>query len=170
MSASNRAAALVAVLATLIWAGCGGDDPAAPTVDSSALEAALARDLGMRTRSLVDNVYCPDGVEARAGRRFDCLATFDGEAGPVIATLIDSSGRRARFRLRNLLLGKLERAIEARLSRARIGVRAVDCPGPQAQRRGVTFFCRVEDTRGRIRPVRVEQLDDEGNVRLGPRR
>ena len=165
-----RAAIVVAGVVGL--AACGGEDSERPpprTIDVARLQAELTRTMAQRTRTTVDLMACP-AVVPRAGRTFECSASFDGEAGLVVVTLTDSTGRRYRARLKNLLLGKLERAIQDRVARGGFPVASVDCPGPIPQRRGQISLCTIEDRHGRDSRVKVTQLDDHGNIRIEPLR
>lgn len=113
---------------------------------------------------------CPQ-VRPRAGRTIECSAGFNTEPDLVEVTLLDARMRPGyRARLKNLLLGALEPAVQKRLTRAGVAVTSVDCPGPVPQRRGTVSRCRVEDRQGRVADVRVTQVDDRGNVRLRPAR
>ena len=169
MSARPALVAALAALAGATW-GCGGSPPAEPTLDVVWLQRDLVPRMKRETATAVEHVACPP-VAPRAGRTIECSAAFNGEPGLVEVTLLDSGVRpRYRTRLKNLLRGPLERAIQARLIRAGFPVAAVDCPGPIPQRRGAAFTCRVEDSRGRDAELRVEQVDDRGHVRFQPLR
>jgi len=163
----GAAGCFAAALVAFAPAGCGGDDdgPERRLIQATAIEEQLTREMGARVRAIVDLVACPEDVPAVPGRSFECAATFDGEPDPVVARLVDASGRRASFRLKNLLLGRLEMAVQQRFRGARVAVTSADCPGPVPQARGRVSFCTVE-VGGRLRRVRVRQLDANGNVRL----
>ena len=134
------------------------------------LQRDLAPRLKRETATAVEHMACP-AVTPRAGATIECSAAFNGEAGLVEVTLLDGSARpRYRARLKNLLRGPLERAIQARLGRAGYPVASVDCPGPIPQRRGSSFTCRIEDSQGRGAELRVQQTDDRGHVRFEPLR
>jgi hypothetical protein len=162
---------MAAVLAAVLG-GCGdGDHEPRParTTDVVRLQNELTRMMARRTRTTVDLMACP-AVVPRAGRTFECSASFDGEPGLVVVTLTDSTGRHYRARLKNLLLGRLERAIQDRVARDGFPVASVDCPGPIPQRRGQISLCTIEDRRGRDVRVKVTQLDDRGNIQIEPLR
>ena len=124
--------------------------------------------MARQTGAEVERMTCPP-VAPGNGRRLECSAGFDGEAGVIVVTL-RGAGRRPphEARLRYLLLGALERAVQARLQRAGFPAYSVDCPGPVAQRRGGVSRCRVEDRQGRGVDVRVTQTNDRGGVRIQP--
>jgi hypothetical protein len=160
--------AAVAVAASLsaALAACGG--PAPPKLDVIWLARQLEPQVARETRTRVDQMACPQ-VVPRAGRVVECTAAFNGEADLVEVTLHDARVRpRYSYRIKNLLLGALEQAVQHRLRRAGFPAASVDCPGPVAQRRGQISTCHVEDPRGREIEVRVEQIDDRGHVLLRP--
>jgi hypothetical protein len=161
-----------ALAAAAVLGSCGGGDresrPARIT-DVVRLQDELTRMMARRTRTTVDLMACPT-VVPRAGRTFECSASFDGEAGLVVVTLTDATGRHYRARLKNVLLGPLERAIQDRVARDGFPVASVDCPGPIPQRRGQISLCTIEDRRGRDVRVKVTQLDDRGNIQIEPLR
>lgn len=156
--------AAVAVAASL--AACGGPGP--PRLDVLWLQRQLEPQLARETRTRVDQMACPQ-VVPRAGRVVECTGAFNGEADLVEVTLLDARVRpRYSYRIKNLLLGALEQAVQHRLRRAGFPAASVDCPGPVAQRRGQVSTCHVEDPQGRGIEVRVEQVDDRGHVLLRP--
>jgi hypothetical protein len=164
--------ALVAGTLTAALAACGGggDRSPPPTVDTIWLQNSLTTRMARQTGTVVERMTCPPATPG-AGRRLECSAGFDGEAGLVEVTLL-ARGRRPpyRARLKNLLRGALERAVQARLRRAGFPAFSVDCPGPVPQRRGHVSRCRVEDRQGRRVDVRITQVDDRGGVRIQPLR
>jgi hypothetical protein len=160
--------ALVALALTL--AACGGQErrPPPPTVDTIWLQDRVTAEMARQTGAVVEQMACPTVTPGR-GRRLECSAAFDADAAVVEVTLLGAGRRPAhRARLRNLLLGALERAVQARLERAGFPAFSVDCPGPVPQRRGRVSRCRVEDRQGRRVDVRVTQVDDRGGVRIQP--
>lgn len=162
--AALPASALAAMLAATL-ASCGAGEP---RLDVIWLQRELTPLMARETRAMVDQMACPQ-VVPRPGRMIECSGAFNGEADVVVVTLLDARERpRYRARLKNLLLGALEQAIQHRLREAKFPAASVDCPGPVAQRRGQVSKCRVEDPQGRGVEVRVEQVDDRGHVRLRP--
>lgn len=163
--------AALALAAALALVACGGDgERPPPTVDTTWLQDSLTARMARETGAEVDRMTCP-AVAPGGGRRLECSAGFDGDAGVVEVTLLGGGSRPPlRARLRNLLLGALERAVQARLQRAGFPAYSVDCPGPVPQRRGRVSRCQVEDRQGRRVDVRVTQVDDRGGVRIQPLR
>lgn len=168
---TRRGPAAVALLAAAgVAAGCGGqDEPQGPQLDVTWLQRDLTATMKRQTGiAAVEHMACPQ-VEPRAGRTLECSAAFNAEPDPIVVTLLDARPRpRYRARLKNLLLGALEGAVQRRLARAGFAAASVDCPGPVPQRRGTVSTCEVEDRQGREAHVRVVQTDDRGNVRLQP--
>jgi len=161
-------AGVLALAAGLTLAACGGDRPPPPAVDTIWLQDRLTAEMARQTGAEVEQMSCPP-VAPGPGRRLECSAAFDADAAVVEVTLLGAGRRPAhRARLRNLLLGALERAVQARLQRAAFPAYSVDCPGPVPQRRGHRSRCRVEDRQGRGVDVRVTQVDDRGGVRIQP--
>jgi Domain of unknown function (DUF4333) len=166
LGAAGLATAALAAAGTL--AGCGGSERPPPRkVDVVAIQKELTRTRARRTLTTVDQMACPAAV-ARAGRTFECTATFDGEPGLVVVTLTDATGRHYTARMKNVLLGRLEGAIHNRAARDGFPVASVDCPGPIPQRRGQISLCTIEDRQGRDVRVKVTQLDDRGNISIEP--
>jgi hypothetical protein len=165
-----RGLAIAAAIAG-VFGGCGGgpEESRARKIDVVPLQRQLTGLMARRTRTTVDQMACPS-VVPRAGRTFECTASFDGEPGLVVVTLTDATGRHYRARLKNVLLGRLERAIQSRVARDGFPVASVDCPGPIPQRRGQISLCTIEDRRGRDVRVKVTQLDDRGSIRIEPLR
>lgn len=155
----------LAALAAL--AACGNQPPPTPPpLDVIWLQRQIEPVLERRTGTFVENLACPV-TPPRSGRRIECSAAFNGEAGLIVVTLLDAGPRpRHAARLKNLLLGPLERSVQRRLGEAGFPVVSVDCPGPVPQRRRQVSFCRVEDRAGAGARVRVTQVDDRGTVRL----
>lgn len=162
---------LVAAVVGLL-SGCGGgDQPARPQLDVTWLQRDLTATLKRQTGiAAVEHMACPQ-VQPRPGLTLECSAAFNAEPDPIVVTLLDARPRpRYRARLKNLLLGALEGALQRRLERAGFPVASVDCPGPVPQRRGGMSTCTVEDPQGREAEVRVVQIDDRGRVRFEPLR
>ena len=165
MIGARLAGAAVAAGLAAAATGCGGGPP---KLDVIWLQRQLEPQLARETRTRVDQMACPQ-VVPRAGRVVECTAAFNGEADLVQVTLHDARVRpRYSYRLKNLLLGALEPAVQHRLRRAGFPAASVDCPGPVAQRRGQVSTCHVEDAQERGVEVRVEQVDDRGHVLLRP--
>ena len=165
----TRAARLAAIVLAVAFAGCGGDRrPPPDRFDERALEANLTRELARHTRTVIDRMACPEVKRPRAGLTIECSASFNAEADLVVVTLTDSSGRpdRYRARLKNLLLGRLEPAIQTRLAELGTPIVSIDCPGPVPQRLGQVSYCEAQDARGRKATLRVTQTDDDGHIRF----
>lgn len=163
----RRGAGLAGIALAVALAGCGGDGPAPPDrFDEQALEANLTRELALRTRTVIDRMACPEVRRPRTGLTIQCSAAFNGEADLVVVTLTDSSGRPDRYsaRLQNLLLGRLEPAIQSRLAELGTPIVSIDCPGPVPQRQGEVSYCEAEDHAGRRATIRVTQTDDDGHI------
>jgi hypothetical protein len=162
-------AAALAVTLLVGVAGCGGGSGSSKDtserVDTSDFAGRIQAELGRITGTVVDNVACPTGVRATPGTSFECGASFNGEADGVIVTVPRGSGQ-LQLRLRNLLLGKLETQIRTSLEKQKVPLAALDCAGPQPQRRGGEFVCTGEDRKGRRLRIAVEQVDDAGTVRF----
>jgi hypothetical protein len=79
----------VAALA-LFATGCGSK-----TVDTKDLEGQLAEQLapqaGVDAADL--KVSCPNDQEVKAGRKFNCELTYQGEKRTIVVTLQDDEGK-----------------------------------------------------------------------------
>ncbi len=160
---------LAVMTSALAVAGCGGSErPAGPRLDVIWLQRDLSGRMARQTHALIDRMACPPSV-ARAGLAIECSAAFNAEPDLVEVTLLEARARpRYRARLKNLLLGALERAVQTRLRAAGFPATSVDCPGPVPQQRGRVSRCRVEDPQGRGAEITVRQIDDRGNVQVRP--
>lgn len=77
--------------AVLLLAGCGDDDT--KTVDHVTLETAIEVSVA-RQRQQIVIASCPKGIEAKKGRKFNCLVvTEEGRQHTFRATVKDSNGR-----------------------------------------------------------------------------
>lgn len=166
------AATLVAAVAVAgLLAGCRNDQPKRPQLDVVWLQRQLTGELRRQTRVVaVEHMACPV-IEPRRGATLECSAAFNAEPDIVVVTLLEGGPRpRHRARLKNLLLGALEGALQRSLARSGYPLGSVDCPGPVPQRRGTVSRCNVEDRRGGEAQIRVVQIDDRGRVRFSPLR
>ena len=62
------------------------------TLDTQSLEEQIAGDLETGGGPAVDDVTCPDDVEAEAGGTFMCTATGDGVEWLIRVTQVDDDG------------------------------------------------------------------------------
>lgn len=148
----GRIEVALSLAAASVLAACGG------TLDTGELEQqtkqAIVDDIGVA----VESVDCPDDVEAKAGARFECVATgTDGSTAAVNVVQTDDEGNvKISAKLVNIP------SVEAELARQIGGDSTVDCPDTLViARRDTSFVCEAtdKDTTGKIR---VTFQNDEG--------
>jgi hypothetical protein len=152
-----------------------------PTVEKpesvKAFETNLAGLVGKAGNLTIQSVDCPANLAApsqtepaaTASKTFDCQVNSD--AG-VFTVSVEPTSDPSKFRWGTkgmLLLSKLNDFIQKSAESKNIGKVAVDCGGKiRPAKAGETFDCKVTDTRGSLRTVKVTVRDEAGNVFITP--
>lgn len=153
-----------------------------PTVEKpesvKAVETNLAALVGKAGNLTIQSVDCPATLAAptqtgsptaTAPKTFDCQVT--SEAG-VFTVQVEPTSDPSKFRWGTkgmLLLSKLNDFIQKSAESKNIGKVAVDCGGKiRPAKTGETFDCKVIDTKGSQRTVKVTIRDEAGNVFIAP--
>lgn len=152
-----------------------------PTVEKSAsvkaVETNLAGLVGKAGNLTIQSVDCPANLAApsqpetaaTAPKTFDCQISSDAGAFTVV---VEPTGDPTKFRWGTkgmLLLSKLNDFIQKSAESKDLGKVAVDCGGKiRPAKAGETFDCKVTDTKGVLRTVKVTIRDEVGNVFIAP--
>jgi hypothetical protein len=167
--ASQRSAAFAslpaALLAVVCLPGCG---LSARSLHTAKIERAIAASI-LKQRNLDATVACPSRIPQQAGHSFTCTASFEVGTYPVAVTEIGGEGQVRYSNPRPLIvlnIAKVERAIEASVSRQRHVTANVSCPAEVLQRAGLAFRCTAVVKAGARRfSFAVSEVDDAGHVR-----
>jgi Domain of unknown function (DUF4333) len=75
-------------VAALATAGCGDE-----SIEASELESEIKKDLTADVGVAPKAIACPDGIEAKKGKRFDCTGTApDGSDFKINVVLTNDDG------------------------------------------------------------------------------
>lgn len=152
-----------------------------PTVEKpdsvKAVETNLAGLVGKAGNLTIQSVDCPATLSApsqpktvaTALKTFDCQVNSD--AG-VFTVTVEPTSDPSKFRWGTkgmLLLSKLNEFIQKSAESKDLGKVAVDCGGKiRPAKVGETFDCKVTDTKGVLRTLKVTVRDEVGNVFIAP--
>ena len=141
------------------------------------VETNLAGLVGKAGNLTIQSVDCPATLAAPSQpetaatvpKTFDCQINSD--AG-VFTVVVEPTGDPTKFRWGTkgmLLLSKLNDFIQKSAESKDLGKVTVDCGGKiRPAKAGETFDCKVTDTKGTIRTVKVTVRDEAGNVFIAP--
>lgn len=155
--------AALAVTAGTVLSGCG----TSRTIDGTSAGRQIASSLGARLDIAAPHVACPSGVTARAGQRFSCTATIDGQPLTVDATVTGSTGQFQPVltaavivvaHAETLLAGEVSHQVGARAS-----VTCDPAPALLVERPGQHFACTAQ-VGGTSHPLDVRVTDVSGDV------
>jgi len=192
----RRWSSAIALLSIVLLAGCtsqpqtSGENSvlnspasivASPTITPSptaASKSQATKDLESRlskaftdvTKVPVNSVDCPAQFDVKAGNRFNCQATSDGQAFTLVVELTNPDGQFQWNTQGLLVLPKLEQFIQNRI-RAKGGPDVTaDCGGKiRVAQPGDTFECKVEGTQVQPRSAQVKVKDEQGGVDISLR-
>ena len=152
-----------------------------PTVEKpksvKVVETNLAGLVGKAGNLTIQSVDCPATLAAPSQpetaatvpKTFDCQINSD--AG-VFTVVVEPTGDPTKFRWGTkgmLLLSKLNDFIQKSAESKDLGKVTVDCGGKiRPAKAGETFDCKVTDTKGMLRTVKVTVRDEAGNVFIAP--
>lgn len=160
-----RGTGALLVSGAIVLGGCGSSS--APSLATDGIAKAIASTIHEQ-RGLTVRVSCPRTVPRRAGEVFTCAANLEVGAYPVKVTETSSSGK-VRYSnatpLTVLDSVKIERAIEASVTRQRHLRSVATCPPEVLQQAGIVFRCSVTVAgSGQVYPFRVRETDGAGDV------
>ncbi len=152
-----------------------------PTVEKpesvKAVETNLAGLVGKAGNLTIQSVDCPAtlaaptqlGSPATVPKTYECQINSD--AG-VFTVQVEPTSDPQKFRWGTkgmLLLSKLNDFIQKSAESKDLGKVAVDCGGKiRPAKAGETFDCKVTDTKGSLRTIKVTVRDEAGNVFIAP--
>jgi hypothetical protein len=150
-------------LLSMLLGGCGSS---APTLNTTAVERAIAESIHTE-RNVQVTVLCPAELPRKAGFAFTCAARLDVGSYPVAVTETDDAGH-VRYAnpapLVALDVAKVERAVAASILAQRHLHAVVRCPAEVLQRAGIGFTCTAM-VGGRGYPFAVTEVDGSGHVK-----
>jgi len=154
----------VLLAGSLALGACGGEDGQVQRDVDSVKVATTIKDGIEEQLSLTMDVKCPDGIEGRAGAKFECTAaTAEDDAFQVDVIQSDNLGN-VEWDLAVLPTGPVERSIADEIfSKSAIRV-TLQCPEAVALEPGTKFDCMAKDDKGGTETVHAEVADRGGNV------
>lgn len=150
-----------------------------PTVSPSAvakseatkdLEGRLSKAFTASTKVPLDAVDCPAQFEVKAGNRFNCQATSEGQSFTIAVELTNPDGQ-FQWNTRELLvLPKLEQYIQSRVRDKGGPDVTANCGGKlRVAKPGDTFECKVTSSQGQARSAQIKVKDEQGGVDISLR-
>ncbi|HKP90113.1 MAG TPA: DUF4333 domain-containing protein [Thermoleophilaceae bacterium] len=85
-----RATPIAAAAIALAVAGCGGSDKP-KILNTERVERAIEQSIAQK-RKIRAMVTCPSGIELKKGKKFRCLAIYEGGRTPFQVTQTDDRG------------------------------------------------------------------------------
>ncbi|HXR29319.1 MAG TPA: DUF4333 domain-containing protein [Solirubrobacteraceae bacterium] len=150
-------------LVGVLLGGCGSSTP---TLDSAAVERAVAASI-LTERHVQATVLCPSNLARKAGLTFTCTAKLDAGTYPVAVIEKDAAGNvryASQAPLVVLDVTRVQRAITASILAQRRLRATVSCPVTVLQQAGVRFTCTAT-VGGRRYPFEVTEVNANGQVR-----
>lgn len=134
------------------------------------LENRLSRAFTATTKVPLDSVDCPAQFDVKAGNRFNCQATSEGQAFAIAVELTNPDGQFQWNTKSLLVLSKLEQFIQSRI-RAKGGPDVTaNCGGKiRVAQPGDTFECKVTGAQAQSRSAQVKVKDEQGSVDISLR-
>jgi hypothetical protein len=161
---STRRSLVVALIAGVLVAGCGDDDP--ETVDAAQIEEQIEQGLSSATAK-VASVTCPDDVESEAGAKFTCSAKLDkGGSAKVEVTQQDDEAFTYSVKPGSVKIAgaTVDEQLEQDLAASGAPNATVNCPDPVTVKTGTTVTCPVVGAGGGQATVSFEFTDESGSV------
>lgn len=134
------------------------------------LESRLSKAFTQTTKVPMDLVDCPAQFDVKAGNRFNCQATSDGQSFMLVVELTNPDGQFQWNTQGLLVLPKLEQFIQNRI-RAKGGPDVTaNCGGKiRTAKPGDTFECKVVGAQAQSRSAQVKVKDEQGGVDISLR-
>lgn len=157
--------------AVVLLGGCGEDDQ----IDAAEAESFIRE--RSRAPQVIDEVICPDGVEAAEGRTFDCrIMVEDGSEEEITLRQTDEEGHVEVIGNRQVKAPTDKKAFRILPENVESLIRSsptdegdlvsIDCPDGVKVRQGNDFECVGRRADGRRVVYSIHQRDDLGNVEI----
>lgn len=150
-------------------------DIASPTNASKSpatkdLEGRLSKAFTESTKIPLDSVDCPAQFDVKAGNRFNCQATSEGQSFAIAVELTNPDGQFQWKTKELLVLPKLEQYIQSRIRDKGGPDVTANCGGKiRVAQPGDTFECKVTGTQGQARSAQIKVKDEQGGVDISLR-
>lgn len=134
------------------------------------LEGRLSKAFTASTKVPLDSVDCPPQFDVKAGNRFNCQASSEGQSFTIAVELTNPDGQFQWNTKELLVLSKLEQYIQSRI-RAKGGPDvSANCGGKlRVAQPGDTFECKVTSAQGQARSAQIKVKDEQGGVDISLR-
>ena len=134
------------------------------------LEKRLERAFTDMTKVPLDSVACPAQFAVKAGNRFNCQATSEGQTFAIAVELTNPDGQFQWNTKSLLVLSKLEQFIQSRIREKGGPDVTANCGGKiRIAQPGDTFECKVMSTQAQARSAQVKVKDEQGRVDISLR-
>ena len=134
------------------------------------LENRLSKAFTDTTKVPLDSVACPAQFEVKAGNRFSCQATSEGQTFAIAVELTNPDGQFQWNTKSLLVLSKLEQFIQSRIRDKGGPDVTANCGGKiRVAQPGDTFECKVTGAQAQSRSAQVKVKDEQGSVDISLR-
>ncbi|MBW4690847.1 MAG: DUF4333 domain-containing protein [Lyngbya sp. HA4199-MV5] len=134
------------------------------------LEGRLGKAFTESTKIPLDSVDCPAQFDVKAGNRFNCQATSEGQTFAIAVELTNPDGQFQWNTKELLVLSKLEQYIQSRIRDKGGPDVTANCGGKiRVAQPGDTFECKVTGAQGQARSAQIKVKDEQGGVDISLR-
>ncbi|PSB28038.1 DUF4333 domain-containing protein [Stenomitos frigidus] len=134
------------------------------------LESRLSKAFTDTTKVPLDSVDCPVQFDVKAGNRFNCQATSEGQNFAIAVELTNPDGQFQWNTKSLLVLSKLEQFIQTRIRDKGGPDVTANCGGKiRVAQPGDTFECKVTGAQAQSRSAQVKVKDEQGSVDISLR-
>ncbi|XGW00418.1 MAG: DUF4333 domain-containing protein [Leptolyngbya sp. BL-A-14] len=134
------------------------------------LEGRLSKAFTASTKVPLDSVDCPVQFEVKAGNRFNCQATSEGQSFTIAVELTNPDGQFEWNTKKLLVLPKLEQYIQSRIRDKGGPDVTANCGGKlRVAKPGDIFECKVTSSQGQARSAQIKVKDEQGGVDISLR-
>jgi hypothetical protein len=134
------------------------------------LESRLSKAFTDTTNVPLDSVDCPAQFDVKAGNRFNCQATSEGQTFAIAVELTNPDGQFQWNTKSLLVLSKLEQFIQSRIREKGGPDVTANCGGKiRIAQPGDTFECKVTSAQAQARSAQVKVKDEQGGVDISLR-
>lgn len=143
---------------------------AAKSPATQDLEGRLSKAFTESTKVPLNAVDCPAQFDVKAGNRFNCQATSEGQSFAITVELTNPDGQFQWNTKELLVLSKLEQYIQSRIRDKGGPDVTANCGGKlRVAQPGDTFECKVTGAQGQARSAQIKVKDEQGGVDISLR-